>query len=604
MLVLDSSGSMVTPDAGGQSRSDAAKEATNQFIDELAGTLDLGLVTYGGNTGETPEDYEAGCQDITVVRGPTNGQAEQLKQHIDSLQPQGYTPIGESLHKAAAELPEGQSGTIVLVSDGIATCTPPPVCEVAAELADQGVDLVINTVGFNVDESARAELECIAQAGNGIYADASDADSLVAELKRAATRTAVGYESDLEQIDGNSSQTSPTPIPDDVELFKADLPALDNKDGEVTQYWSIPVEDYERVQVTTSYVAPVTFGLGNDYLSIRNELLFGDEQDQTCHRSISNDQILDNYGARPLVASVESDVIGDKCDTDELVLAITRGQPFNWEEELPVEIVVKRLNHADTSGLPLGDQQREIPDLDVAAVQTWAPTTGGSWFTNATELTPGEGVEAEIVPGENHVYRLPMATGQQLHGFVEVVENTAQDDPGVTDKLGVAVYSPTRQNAGVDMWTDVAPRAGASEYFAAPVPLTYLNMFPNEGGFGTTSKATSTFTFEGDYYLVVHYDDLSGSTIRDASNQQSFPLRYRLAADAFGDAEPGPVFEKVSATTSESSSPSTQPDEPAQNTATEESSTGISPLIVGAIVALILAFAAFASWLVLKGRKK
>lgn len=88
------------------------------------------------------------------------------------------------------------------------------MCEVAAELADQGVDLVINTVGFNVDESARAELECIAQAGNGTYADASDADSLVAELKRAATRTAVGYESDLEQIDGNSSQTSLTPIPE------------------------------------------------------------------------------------------------------------------------------------------------------------------------------------------------------------------------------------------------------------------------------------------------------------------------------------------------------------------------------------------------------
>ncbi|MGC2865364.1 vWA domain-containing protein [Corynebacterium glutamicum] len=230
MLVLDSSGSMVTPDAGGQSRSDAA----NQFIDELAGTFDLGLVTYGGNTGETPEDYEAGCQDITVVRGPTNGQAEQLKQHIDGLQPRGYTPIGESLRKAVAELSEGGSGTILLVSDGIATCTPPPVCEVAAELADQGVDLVINTVGFTLDESARAVLECIAQAGNGTYADASDADSLVAELKQAATRTAVGYESDLEQIDGNSSQTSPTPISDDVELFKADLPALDNKDGEVT----------------------------------------------------------------------------------------------------------------------------------------------------------------------------------------------------------------------------------------------------------------------------------------------------------------------------------------------------------------------------------
>lgn len=124
MVVLDSSGSMTTEDAGGQSRSDAAKEAANQFIDELSGTLDLGLVTYGGNTGETPEEYEAGCQDITVVRGPTNGQAAQLKDHIEGLEPRGYTPIGESLRQAAAEFPDGEAGTIVLVSDGIATCTP------------------------------------------------------------------------------------------------------------------------------------------------------------------------------------------------------------------------------------------------------------------------------------------------------------------------------------------------------------------------------------------------------------------------------------------------------------------------------------------------
>ncbi|MGC2865363.1 hypothetical protein ACMG4H_10935 [Corynebacterium glutamicum] len=239
------------------------------------------------------------------------------------------------------------------------------------------------------------------------------------------------------------------------------------------------------MQVTTSYVAPVTVGHSNEYLSVRNDLFYGDGQNKSCLRGVGGDGILDTYVARPLVASAESDVIGDKCDTDELVLAITRSQPFNWEEELPVEIVVKRLIHADTSGLPLGDQEREIPDLDVAAVQTWAPTIGGSWFTNATEITPGEGVEAEIVPGENHVYRLPMATGQQLHGFVEVVLNTAPDDPDVTDKLGVPVYSPTRQDAGVDMWTDIAPREGTSEYFAAPVPLTYLNMFPNEGGFGT-----------------------------------------------------------------------------------------------------------------------
>ncbi|WIM69335.1 vWA domain-containing protein [Corynebacterium suedekumii] len=124
MLVLDSSGSMTADDAGGQTRIDAARDAAHTFIDEVDGTLDLGLVTYGGNTGDTPEEYDAGCRDITMVTAPGNDTADQIKDHIDDLDARGYTPIGESLRTAADELPDS-GGTIVLVSDGIATCTPP-----------------------------------------------------------------------------------------------------------------------------------------------------------------------------------------------------------------------------------------------------------------------------------------------------------------------------------------------------------------------------------------------------------------------------------------------------------------------------------------------
>jgi len=45
MVVLDSSGSMINDDAGGQSRIDAAKDAARAFIDEVSTTADLGLVT-------------------------------------------------------------------------------------------------------------------------------------------------------------------------------------------------------------------------------------------------------------------------------------------------------------------------------------------------------------------------------------------------------------------------------------------------------------------------------------------------------------------------------------------------------------------------------
>ena len=56
MVVFDSSGSMITNDAGGQTRIDAAKDAARTFITEAGDDAPLGLVTYGGNTGEAPED--------------------------------------------------------------------------------------------------------------------------------------------------------------------------------------------------------------------------------------------------------------------------------------------------------------------------------------------------------------------------------------------------------------------------------------------------------------------------------------------------------------------------------------------------------------------
>ena len=52
--------------------------------------------------------------------------------------------------------------TIVLVSDGKDTCQPPSPCEVAQEISKGGVEMRIQAIGFNVDQDAKRELECIA----------------------------------------------------------------------------------------------------------------------------------------------------------------------------------------------------------------------------------------------------------------------------------------------------------------------------------------------------------------------------------------------------------------------------------------------------------
>ena len=105
----------------------------------------------------------------------------------------GYTPVGNALRAAADALPNEGPRSIVLVSDGEDTCAPPAPCDVANELHQQGIDLVIHTVGFKVDATAREQLSCIAQATGGTYSDAADAAALTQALATKVDYAITGY---------------------------------------------------------------------------------------------------------------------------------------------------------------------------------------------------------------------------------------------------------------------------------------------------------------------------------------------------------------------------------------------------------------------------
>ena len=164
-----------------------------------------------------------GCEDVTTLAPLASGQIEDIRGEVDGIEASGYTPMGPALRQAADELPEEGERNVVLVSDGLDTCAPPPVCEVAEELHEQGIDLIINTVGFLVDDQARTELECIAEAGGGQYLDADDADSLAESMRVLHSRSINAHESDMEEYEGSDSETEPTEIPADVEAFSSPL---------------------------------------------------------------------------------------------------------------------------------------------------------------------------------------------------------------------------------------------------------------------------------------------------------------------------------------------------------------------------------------------
>lgn len=183
MFVIDASGSMggdAGPDRGDPSKIQVARSTLRSLSQALPADAPVGLTAYG----HRPDRFEErACEDIEVL-APVGGDRDELVAGVDALRPGGETPIGEALRAAVEALPGGERASVVLVSDGIDTCAPPNACRLADELAGDGTDVEIQTIGFRVDDQARDELRCIADAGGGAYFDAEDADELADALAR------------------------------------------------------------------------------------------------------------------------------------------------------------------------------------------------------------------------------------------------------------------------------------------------------------------------------------------------------------------------------------------------------------------------------------
>lgn len=188
VMVLDASGSMREPHGDGRTRFAAAVSALKEVVRVLPGDLEVGLRVYGSKISGGP----GSCKDSELVVPVAPRDAGALNRALDRARPLGNTPIAYSLQEAAADLPEEGSRTIVLVSDGEESCGGDP-CQASRDLTQQGLDLHVDVVGFQVDNAARNQLTCIAQAGRGTFYDAPNARALVSQLSRLSQRAARAY---------------------------------------------------------------------------------------------------------------------------------------------------------------------------------------------------------------------------------------------------------------------------------------------------------------------------------------------------------------------------------------------------------------------------
>jgi hypothetical protein len=207
IIVMDTSSSMSESDGKGKVRIEGAREAVADYLNEVDSNARVGLRTY-------PDDTD--CGGGTLLIPPQRVDRGAINQTVAQLEPAGNTPTHIALEAALDDLPDSGFRTIILVSDGEGNCGGEngASCEVAERVAESGVELTFNTVGFQISDAGQQELQCIADATKGSYKTVDDGEELADELNALTEpRLTVTIDAPSEiQMDSTGTPTEPVEV--------------------------------------------------------------------------------------------------------------------------------------------------------------------------------------------------------------------------------------------------------------------------------------------------------------------------------------------------------------------------------------------------------
>ncbi|MEU6849336.1 VWA domain-containing protein [Actinacidiphila alni] len=489
IMVLDSSGSMAGPDGSGSTRIASARSAVGSVVDALPDGYPTGLRVYGAGKPH-------GCDDTSLAQPVTALDRTAVKDAVAAVRPKGDTPTALALTKAADDLPATGRRTILLISDGESTCGTPKPCDVAAKLAgdgSSGLDLRIDTVGFQVKGAARQELECVARAGHGAYYDAPDAASLVRQLVRASQLSADAYRLSGTRITGGDTAAHAAAISTGSQYLDTIGP------GE-TRWYAVPLDAVSTADLSVTAApqpgVPVTYGDG-----VELKLGTTGEYSYTCDTQSAH--FGQDEGAMTLtgaVSRVPTAKHTDDCDkAGRYLLSVHRtsaptSDPGRWPVELRAE--------AETP-LPAGTTpaaaRTDYGTAPAPVTGTPKDLVGGTGFNDAARV--GTGVWRDhLLPGQTRYYKVKVGWGQQLSYTAEFANEPVLDDASGTADTFVTTSAFAPGRLPVESASDVR---GERSYFGKPlsvglgtVPVTWTNRW-------VTGDAADSVHSAGDYWIAV-----------------------------------------------------------------------------------------------------
>lgn len=558
LLVLDASGSMGEPDQGGKPKIESARAALDSVIDGLGDDQRVGLRLLAST--ESEPDTAAACADSELVVPVGTGNQAALNAAVEDYEAfGGETPIGYALQEASQDLGSEGQRSILLVSDGISTCDPDP-CEVAEDLTEDGIDLAIHVVGFDVDSAAREQLRCIAEAGNGTYIDAADTKTLTSALTQASTRAFRPFSITGEPVEGT--------------VDPAGAPTL--VAGQYTDHaaTSEQVNTWYRIQRTTPgstlhvglTMRPEQGGTSSYqlYLQTPDGSVCAGATGMPWGAGMSN-----TFGTAGLRSTGYNRFEGPCQESDELLLRVKLGGGSEPIFGTPVEIVVLEdgpiTNRDELPGMAdMASWEEMQPGEPVGAV------VAGASLTDAPLIEPGQTYSSELTRGEIVFFRVPVDYGQRLQALAEfgAPQGALADTMGaVSDIVDIEIISPSRgevDNSLANMG-DLSTREILHKEQSAQVAATTDEVRWANRGSGTDQGAAS---LAGDYYVAVSLTSSKGPLL---------PVPFTITTAALGEPSGFPEY-------ADASSPGdvTEATSPAGQTRSDEGAATAAPDGAGA----------------------
>jgi len=182
VIILDASNSM-NKILAVKTRIDAATDGLSEMLAGMPAGTGIGLLVFGHRINYQNEVES--CEDIELlfpIAPLDDGLRGRMISAIGQVEPQGKTPLADSLATAANAISEtGEGGIIVLLSDGEGNCGGAQEL-VAKTIATLDPRVVVHVLGLDVEPEATEVLRAIAGVTGGSYWSIQQASDLLSAL--------------------------------------------------------------------------------------------------------------------------------------------------------------------------------------------------------------------------------------------------------------------------------------------------------------------------------------------------------------------------------------------------------------------------------------